>query len=96
MLNDDECYRINTGAAIPLYADSVIQLEDTKILKRAKNGDEILIEIFTEPTVGLDIRPIGCDLQKDEQLFSNHLVYPGNVTYKSILGSVGLLTNVVS
>lgn len=95
-LADDECFKINTGAPIPLHVDSVIQVEDTKVVERATNGTEQLIEIFTEPTVDLDIRPIGCDLQKGERLFSNHLVYSGAVTYKSILASVGKLTFLVS
>lgn len=74
----------------------LIQVEDTKVVERKANGIEQVIEIFTEPTVDLDIRPIGCDLQKDERLFRNHLVYPGAVTYKSILASVGKLTTLVS
>lgn len=66
------------------------------MVERSVNGTESGIEIFTEPTVDLDIRPIGCDLKQGERLFSNHLVYPGPVTYKSILASVGKLTTLVS
>lgn len=37
-------------------------------------------------------RPIGCDLEKGEPLFVHPSHYPGNVTYDSILASVGKLS----
>lgn len=91
-LADDECFKINTGAPVPTHSDSIIQVEDTKVLTRLVDGTEDIIEIFTEPTVDLDIRSIGCDLIEGENLFTNHNVYPGSVTYKSILASVGKVT----
>ena len=53
---EDECYKINTGAPVPLKADCVIQVEDTKLLKTKKNGLEDLVEILVEPKRDLDIR----------------------------------------
>lgn len=49
------CYKINTGAAVPDFADAVVQVEDTKLLK-IENETEKEIEILIEPTQGLDIR----------------------------------------
>lgn len=53
--DDDSCYKINTGAAVPSYANAIVQIEDTK-LSRSLNGIEQEIEILIEPSVGLDIR----------------------------------------
>mgnify|MGYP004603980063 CR=1 FL=1 len=53
---EDECYKINTGAAVPLHADCVVQVEDTKLLKTKKNGEEDLVEILVEPKPNLDVR----------------------------------------
>lgn len=53
---EDECYKINTGAPVPLEADCVVQVEDTKLLKCKKNGLEDLVEILIEPKKDLDVR----------------------------------------
>ncbi|XP_055842565.1 molybdenum cofactor synthesis protein cinnamon-like [Episyrphus balteatus] len=86
-LQEDECFKINTGAPIPNHADCVIQIEDTKLLRTTKQGNEDLVEILVEPKANLDIRPIGCDLRKGTQLFpsADH----SEVVVKSILASVG-------
>lgn len=55
-LEEDECYKINTGAPVPHYADCIVQVEDTKLLKRKKTGEEDLVEILVEPQANLDIR----------------------------------------
>ncbi|XP_054011304.1 gephyrin [Hylaeus anthracinus] len=61
------CVRVNTGAPIPDDATAVIQVEDTKLLKRTlDNTEEEEIEIMTEIREGQDIRPIGCDIKKGE------------------------------
>ncbi|XP_017480889.1 PREDICTED: molybdenum cofactor synthesis protein cinnamon [Rhagoletis zephyria] len=84
---EDECYKINTGAPLPHYADCVVQVEDTKLLKKKKTGEEDLVEILVEPKANLDIRPIGSDLRKGSKLFpsADHSA----VVIKSILASVG-------
>ncbi|KAM7349210.1 molybdenum cofactor synthesis protein cinnamon isoform 2-T2 [Cochliomyia hominivorax] len=84
---EDECYKINTGAPVPLKADCVIQIEDTKLLKTKKNGLEDLVEILVEPKKDLDIRPIGCDLAKKSPLFPSVDLSP--VVVKSLMASVG-------
>lgn len=49
------CYKINTGAAVPDFADAIVQVEDTKLIK-TENGIEKEVEILIEPPQGLDIR----------------------------------------
>ncbi|XP_011211785.2 molybdenum cofactor synthesis protein cinnamon [Bactrocera dorsalis] len=86
-LEEDECYKINTGAPVPHYADCVVQVEDTKLLKRKKTGEEDLVEILIEPKANLDIRPVGSDLRKGSKLFPS--VDHSEVVIKSVLSSVG-------
>lgn len=52
---DDCCYKINTGAPVPDFADCVIQVEDTKIAEMESNIEKV-VEILVEPSVDLDIR----------------------------------------
>lgn len=52
---DDSCYKINTGAAVPSHANAIVQIEDTKLI-RSTNGIEQEIEISIEPYDGLDVR----------------------------------------
>ncbi|XP_053693129.1 molybdenum cofactor synthesis protein cinnamon [Sabethes cyaneus] len=84
--NNDECYKINTGAPVPDQADSVIQIEDTKLIS-SDNGIEQIIEIITDPSAGLDIRPIGGDLRKAEEVFKYH--FPLDAAQKALLASIG-------
>lgn len=51
----DECYKINTGAAVPDFADAIIQVEDTRIVA-TMDGVEKEIEILINPVLDLDIR----------------------------------------
>lgn len=51
----DSCYKINTGAAVPHFANAIIQVEDTKLIK-SEDGIEKEVEICIEATEGLDIR----------------------------------------
>ncbi|PSN49099.1 hypothetical protein C0J52_13643 [Blattella germanica] len=83
-LQPGQCLRINTGAPVPLGADSVVQVEDTKLLQEADDGKtEVEIEILVAPKMGQDIRPVGSDMAQGQ------LVLPRN----SILGpsELGLL-----
>lgn len=52
---DNCCYKINTGAPIPSFADCIIQVEDTKILLIESEVEKV-IELLVEPSVDLDIR----------------------------------------
>lgn len=53
--DSDSCYKINTGAAVPDFANAIVQIEDTKLIK-SDNGIEKEVEFLVEPTDGLDIR----------------------------------------
>ncbi|EDV45344.1 molybdenum cofactor synthesis protein cinnamon [Drosophila erecta] len=86
-LAEDECYKINTGAPLPLEADCVVQVEDTKLLQLDKNGQESLVDIMLEPQAGLDVRPVGFDLSANDRIFP--ALDPSPVVVKSLLASVG-------
>lgn len=94
-LADDECFKINTGAAVPADADCVVQVEDTELLEETAADAsgvkrEIRVLIKTTPYVGQDIRPIGCDMEMHEDMFTaDPGCYPERVAYSSILASVG-------
>lgn len=51
----NECFKINTGAPVPDFADAIVQVEDTKLIKSV-NGVEHEVEILVDPTLDLDIR----------------------------------------
>lgn len=51
----DCCFKINTGAPVPDFADAVVQVEDTHVIA-TNDGVEKEIEIKISPTVNLDIR----------------------------------------
>lgn len=51
----DECFKINTGAPVPDFADAIIQVEDTRVVD-TQNGVEKEIEILIEPIEDLDVR----------------------------------------
>lgn len=53
--DEDSCYKINTGAAVPTHANAIVQIEDTKLIRSA-DGIEQEIEILIEPYDGLDVR----------------------------------------
>ncbi|XP_012284786.1 gephyrin isoform X2 [Orussus abietinus] len=58
------CVRINTGAPVPDEATAVVQVEDTRLLKKTVDGtEEEEIEILLSPSEGQDIRPIGSDIE---------------------------------
>ncbi|XP_017067523.1 molybdenum cofactor synthesis protein cinnamon [Drosophila eugracilis] len=86
-LAEDECFKINTGAPLPLEADCVVQVEDTKLLQRDKHGQESLVDIMVEPQPGLDVRPVGHDLSTNDRIFP--APDPSSVVVKSLLASVG-------
>lgn len=86
-LSDDECFKINTGAALPTDADCVVQIEDTKLLEKKADGREYLVEILVEPKPLQDVRPIGCDLKRGSPLFPN--IDVSDVAIRSLMASVG-------
>ena len=67
------CIRINTGAPVPAGYDAVVQVEDTKLLKSTADGkEEIEIQILKQPSVGLDIRSVGSDIQAGSKVLSKN------------------------
>ena len=63
--------RITTGAPVPQGADAVVQVEDTELLESDDGGrTEKRIKILTCPKPGQDIRPIGFDVNKGQQVLS--------------------------
>uniref|UniRef100_A0A914GX88 molybdopterin adenylyltransferase n=1 Tax=Globodera rostochiensis TaxID=31243 RepID=A0A914GX88_GLORO len=68
-----ECVRVTTGARVPLGADAVMQVEDTRVLEH--NGEEeLVVEIGKEPLEGQDIREPGSDVAKGELLLKKGTV----------------------
>ena len=88
---DNECYKINTGAAVPEFADAIIQVEDTKLLEKNEDGTERLIELLRFPEANCDIRQIGSDMKEGELMFKTSGLM--SVPENTILASVGLSTN---
>lgn len=63
--------RITTGAPMPQGADAVVQVEDTELLESDDGGrTEKRIKILTCSKPGQDIRPIGFDVNKGQQVLS--------------------------
>lgn len=85
----DECYKINTGAALPAFSDTIVQVEDTKLLTSNPDGSEGIIELIQLPKKNCDVREIGSDIAKGEILFKTNGLM--GVPEKTILASVGLL-----
>uniref|UniRef100_A0A183BQ82 Molybdopterin molybdenumtransferase n=1 Tax=Globodera pallida TaxID=36090 RepID=A0A183BQ82_GLOPA len=68
-----ECVRVTTGARVPLGADAVMQVEDTRVLEH--NGEEeLVVEIGKQPLEGQDIREPGSDVTKGELLLKKGTV----------------------
>lgn len=84
----NECFKINTGGAIPTFADAIVQVEDTKLISSHPDGTENVIELLQLPKANCDVRDVGSDLSMDEVLFTTSGFL--DVPEKTILASVGL------
>ena len=63
--------RITTGAPLPPGADAVVQVEDTELVESADDGRrEVKIKILSTPQPGQDIRPVGSDIPRGQQVLS--------------------------
>ncbi|XP_052891045.1 molybdenum cofactor synthesis protein cinnamon isoform X2 [Anopheles moucheti] len=82
----DECFKINTGAPVPLHADAVIQIEETKLVSRDHDYEKI-VDILVEPTASLDIRSIGSDLRMSEEVFQYR--FPIDACQRALLAAMG-------
>ena len=79
--------RITTGAPLPAGADAVVMVEATT-LSASKDGEETMIQIHENVVQGQDVREIGSDVFKGEQVLSK-----GDVLLASeigLLASLGL------
>ena len=59
------CIFINPqkGAPVPQGCDAVIQVEDTKVVRKSADGEELEIALKTAVQPGNDIRPVGSDIE---------------------------------
>ncbi|XP_068623468.1 gephyrin [Battus philenor] len=81
-LRAGECVRINTGAPLPVGADCVVQVEDTRLISASKdNKTELEIEILVAPKPRQDVRPIGFDIG-----LGDLLVQTGSVINAAMVG----------
>ncbi|XP_010240846.1 PREDICTED: molybdopterin biosynthesis protein CNX1 [Nelumbo nucifera] len=55
---------VTTGGPIPNGANAVVQVEDTELVEGAL-GESKRVKILVQARQGLDIRPVGCDIEKD-------------------------------
>lgn len=79
---------VTTGGPIPDGADAVVQVEDSELIKDPL-GDSKRVRILTQTCKGVDIRPVGCDIQKDAiVLKSGELVGASEI---GLLATVGVM-----
>ena len=57
---------ITTGAPVPTAADAVVKVEDTRVLKRDREGNERMVRLLTTAKPGDYIRRIGSDIAENE------------------------------
>ncbi|KAF9625689.1 hypothetical protein IFM89_025991 [Coptis chinensis] len=78
---------VTTGGPIPNGADAVVQVEDSEEIA-ASFGEPKQVIILKQASRGLDIRPVGCDIEKDIiVLRSGELVGPSEI---GLLATVGV------
>ncbi|KAL8201785.1 hypothetical protein R6Q57_010932 [Mikania cordata] len=56
---------VTTGGPIPDGADAVVQVEDTEEIETASSEPK-RVRILVKVNAGVDIRPVGCDIRKDD------------------------------
>ncbi|KAL8781868.1 MAG: hypothetical protein Q9213_005809 [Squamulea squamosa] len=88
-LPNGQVARITTGARLPSNATSVVKVEETKIRKTTKDGqEEEEVEILTDATPGENVRDIGSDVKAGETILKK-----GDVV-TAVGGELGLLASV--
>jgi gephyrin len=65
-LPDGFIYRINTGAPLPAGADTVIMVEDTRVVSTHDDGEEKEVETLLQVPPQQDVRTPGSDVQKGD------------------------------
>ena len=62
-ISSGEVVRINTGAPLPPGADSVVMVEETRLVSSTEDGkEEREVEILATVQEGQDVRPVGSDI----------------------------------
>ncbi|XP_062016980.1 molybdopterin biosynthesis protein CNX1-like [Rosa rugosa] len=56
---------VTTGGPIPDFADAVVQVEDTEQV-HVHSHESKRVRILVQTSKGVDIRPVGCDIEKDD------------------------------
>ncbi|XP_058093596.1 molybdopterin biosynthesis protein CNX1 isoform X2 [Magnolia sinica] len=79
---------VTTGGPIPEGADAVVQVEDVEQEKETLDGLK-RVKILVGASQGLDIRPVGCDIEKGATVMkSGELV---GISEIGLLASVGVM-----
>lgn len=88
-----QAVRITTGAPIPEGANAIVQVEDTKLLQEADEGNtEVKITILSNAKEGQDIREVGSDIKKGAVVLpAGTLVGPSEVGVMASLGITEVL-----
>lgn len=80
---------VTTGGPIPDGADAVVQVEDTELVETASSESK-RVRILVKTNKGVDIRPVGCDIGKDDiVLKAEELLGAAEI---GLLATVGVLT----
>ncbi|XP_048504321.1 molybdopterin biosynthesis protein CNX1 isoform X2 [Beta vulgaris subsp. vulgaris] len=78
---------VTTGGPVPDGADAVVQVEDTEQIQ-SDPSEPKRVRILVQTKPGLDIRPVGCDIEKDAVVLkSGHLVGASEI---GLLATVGV------
>ncbi|KAF6166599.1 hypothetical protein GIB67_005461 [Kingdonia uniflora] len=79
---------VTTGGPIPDGANAVVQVEDTEEVIQAL-GELKRVRILMQARHGLDIRPVGCDIEKDTVVLkAGEQVGPAEI---GLLATVGVM-----
>jgi gephyrin len=86
----DSIYRINTGGPLPAGTDTVIMVEDTRLVSTLKNSanqdiEEETVETLVQLPAGENVRAPGSDIRK-----ADLVLHRGDVI-RSIGGEIGTL-----
>lgn len=80
---------VTTGGPIPDGADAVVQVEDTQLVEGASSESK-RVRILVKTNKGVDIRPVGCDISKDDVVLKAEELL--GVAEIGLLATVGVLT----
>lgn len=61
-------YRINTGAPLPPGMDSCIMVEDTEVVTRDEQGEELEVRLLAQVDKGENVRKEGSDVKEGEKV----------------------------